>query len=165
MQSISKGFLKAITVQFQLQINSIHGLSHWKNVEAIGNYLSARTKADKAVVSHFAYLHDATRKNEDYDPNHGLRGKLLGLELARDGIIQLSQKQLDQLFTACEIHSNSQAKVKDITIATCLDADRIDLLRLGIMPEEELLYTPVGKELAVNPEMESLYKELTSSAS
>jgi len=161
---INKGLLEAITAQFQLPNSSIHGLTHWKNVAVIGRYLSARTMADEVVVSHFAYLHDSKRKTEDYEPDHGLKARLLGLELAKGGLIQLSQKQLHQLFTACEIHSDSQAKVDDVTIATCLDADRIDLLRLGIMPEEELLYTPAGKELVASGELENLYKELTSSA-
>jgi len=137
-----------IQSQFKLPINSIHGISHWKQVEAIGHRLSASTKADKVVVSYFAYLHDSKRQNEDEDLGHGETASIYCEQLYKQGILKITENQLSQLLYACKFHSDSKAKTDDMTIATCWDADRLDLNRIGITPDSDFLYTNKGKSTA-----------------
>lgn len=144
---ISRHLLKVIQSQFRLPATSLHGPIHWKRVEAIGTLLATRTRADVKVVSNFAYLHDAKRFTEDFDPDHGQRAMQFCIDLSIQGLIQLSPKQLKQLFRACEKHSDHRFETKDRTVATCLDADRLDVERLGIVPYREWLLTQEARGL------------------
>lgn len=138
-----------IIAQYALNLGSIHGVNHWRRVEALGLYLAKHTNADTSVISHFAYIHDAKRLNELYDPDHGKRAALFCDDLSKIGLLSLSLKHLNQLEKACEIHSYHPPRPKDITIATCLDADKLDLIRLGVTPIIEFLFTKEAKRIAV----------------
>ena len=138
--------LNLIISQFKLDIKSEHGISHWGRVEKIGTYLAKHTKADLGIVSLFAYFHDSKRKNESHDPEHCLMASLFIKELQSKGILSLSEKQLNQLIFACEHHTNSEIKSNDITIQTCWDADRLDLWRVGAMPDPYFLNTAIAKQ-------------------
>lgn len=142
---MEKALLDRIKSQYQLDLNYLHGISHWERVNKIGLYLSKETKADTTVLSLFAYLHDSKRIDEESDSEHGERSALFAQQLYEEGLLDITADQLDSLVTACEIHSNSRAKVNDATVATCLDADRLDLWRLGITPEPELLFSDAAK--------------------
>jgi len=131
---------------FKLDINSDHGEKHWNNVEKIGEYLFKKTRADIKVIKLFARLHDIKRENEDYDIEHGLRASKFIEDLYNKKLLNVTERQLNQLMFACEHHSNSDIKSDDITIQVCWDADRLDLWRLGIMPDKELLNTGIAKE-------------------
>ncbi len=139
-------FLNLIIGQFKLDIKSEHGINHWERVEKIGTYLAEYTKADMEVVSLFAYFHDSKRENENYDPEHGLRSSFFIKELQSKGALNLSEKQLNQLTFACEYHNNSKIKSSNIAIQTCWDADRLDLWRVGVMPDPSLLNTVIAKQ-------------------
>jgi uncharacterized protein len=54
---------------------------------------------------------------------------------------------LDLLVTACNIH-NGAGPQSDPTLSVCLDADRLDLGRVGITPDSRLLSTPTAKSIA-----------------
>jgi len=142
--------ISTITDQFKLPINSTHGLPHWKRVEALGIYLSMHTGADKVVVQHFAYLHDSQRINEDEDPQHGLLAGRFAHDLFSQGLLNITKEQEHLLETTCEVHSATYTMPADPTIATCLDADRLDLWRLGIQPSPMLLFTDIGKEISTD---------------
>ena len=120
---------------------------HWKHVEAIGAILAVRTRADMEVVSHFAYLHDAKRLTEDFDPAHGQRAMRFCIDLSMQGLIHLSAKQFNQLCVACEKHTDHRFQMKDPTIATCLDADRLDVERLGEVPFTGWLLTQEARDV------------------
>ena len=140
---------KKIISGFQLPLDSIHGLSHWKHVEKIGKQLAIETKADFHVITYFAYLHDSKRLNENEDPLHGERAASFVKEIMDKGLLRLNNNQQMQLIEACRIHSYRRAKTKDITVATCLDADRLDLIRLGITPDPQFLLTEAGKHYRI----------------
>ena len=142
---ISIDILTIINKQLALPINSLHGISHWKQVEMNGRRLSPSTRADTTVVSYFAYLHDSQRQNEDEDLGHGERAAVYCEELYKQGFLKITVHQLSQLMYACKFHSDSKVKTDDITIATCWDADRLDLVRLGITPDPCFLLTEAGK--------------------
>lgn len=145
---IADELLRSILFHSSLPSNSIHGITHWKRVETIGIRLAASTGADVAVVSHFAYLHDTCRVNEDFDPEHGLRARDYVFKLATERRLDLSHKQIAQLARACEIHTDHRIKTDDITIATCTDADRLDIARLNVQPYGQFLLTQAAKKIA-----------------
>lgn len=145
---LRKELLDLITIQFKLDIGSDHGLSHWERVEEIGRYLVKHTKADPEVVYLFSYLHDSKRENEGHDPEHGQRASLFIKELYNKNVspLAISLEQLNQLAFACEHHGDSEAKSDDITIQTCWDADRLDLWRIGAIPDPFFLNTVIAKK-------------------
>lgn len=131
--------------QFKLDLNSDHGTKHWKRVQTISNYLAEQTKADIEVINLFAYLHDIKRENETDDPEHGERASIFVKELYDEKQIKISEKQLNQLVFACRYHSDPKSKSDDTTIQTCWDSDRLDLWRVGIIPDSEHLSLEVSK--------------------
>lgn len=143
---MKKALLQRIKDQYQLNLNSDHGISHWKRVDKIGLYLSKETGADTTVVSLFAYLHDSKRTNEDYDPEHGELAAIFAGELYEEKLLDVTVSQLNNLVTACKFHSQSEIKPANITVATCWDADRLDLWRLGATPDSEYLFSNAAKK-------------------
>ena len=143
---MDKVLLQRIKDQYQLNVNSDHGISHWQRVNDIGLFLSKETGADPTVVSLFAYLHDSKRINEDYDPRHGERAALFASALYEEKLFDIAVSQLNDLVTACKLHSQSEIKPANITIATCWDADRLDLWRLGATPDPEYLFSNAAKK-------------------
>ncbi len=137
---------KKVKEQFKLGLDSIHGLGHWNRVNQIGFYLAKITNADLRVVSLFSILHDSQRENEDYDPDHGTRAATYTAQLFDAGLLPLNQKQLNQLIHACNYHSNPKAQSDDLTVKTCWDADRLDLCRVGEVPNPKFLYTQPAKQ-------------------
>ncbi|MBW2266448.1 MAG: hypothetical protein JRF28_09890 [Deltaproteobacteria bacterium] len=124
----------------------LHGIDHWKRVEKNGLNLSQFTNADTDIVTCFAYLHDCMRMNENRDLEHGKRGAEYARKLRSD-IIDLTDDQFEILFFACEWHTKGK-HTDNITIATCWDADRLDLGRVGIIPSEKYLLTNEAKRIA-----------------
>ena len=143
---MNKELMRRIKGQYKLDLNSDHGISHWQRVDKIGLYLSKETGADTTVVSLFAYIHDSKRINEDYDPQHGARAALFTSELYKEKLLDITASQLNNLITACKFHSQSEIKPDNITIATCWDADRLDLWRLGATPDPEFLFSDYAKK-------------------
>lgn len=137
---------RIVANQFQLPIDSDHGPGHWKRVEQNGLLLAPSSGADLAVVRLFAIFHDSKRENEFSDPDHGKRGAAYAREL-QGTYFQITDEQFDLLEFACTwhtetIHSNSS------TIGTCWDADRLDLGRVGIVPDAKYMNTDLGRQLA-----------------
>ena len=141
--------INLITSQFKLNLNGDHGIRHWNRVAEIGVYLAKQTGANIQVVDLFAYLHDAKREDELFDPEHGQRAAGYAKELYDSGVIGITPDQMDQLAIACRDHNNSSATSQDITIQTCWDADRLDLWRVGIIPDPTHLFTDFAKQSAV----------------
>lgn len=133
--------------QFRLNKLSYHGIWHWEKVEANALALARKTKGcDETVARAFALIHDSQRENEVEDNEHGKRAALYAEELHKKGELPLSAEQLKVLMEACEFHEDG--KVSDNpTIGVCWDADRLDLTRVGIIPDKNLLSTPAGKKL------------------
>ncbi len=143
-----------IAAQFGLNINGIHGLSHWKRVRDLGFHLvnfswispPEGRSWNQEFVGYFAFLHDSKRENDGRDPDHGLRAAKYARELAKKGLLPLWDDQLEQLCYACEHHSNPEAKSDNILVKICWDADRLDLGRIGITLDEKYLHTDAAKE-------------------
>jgi len=125
--------------------SSIHGVKHWQTVERNAHYLASFNNADTEVLSYFAYFHDCMRENELIDIGHGPRGASFAKK-HRDEI-PLDDIQFKQLTDACKGHTYGE-RPECITISTCWDADRLDLVRVGISPKEEYLYNEEAKRIA-----------------
>ena len=136
-----------IVNQFKLDLDSAHGISHWRRVREIGDYLAKQTGADIEVLTLFAYLHDSKRENENDEPYHGLRAMVFMDDLYKKGLLgNLSTGQWMHLMTACTFHCLPNEKSGDITVQTCWDADRLDLWRVGIEPQKQFLNTDFAKQ-------------------
>jgi len=130
-----------------------HGLDHWKRVERNALYLAQFNNADKKVLSYFAYLHDIMRENDGRDLGHGPRAAAFIMKY-RDSF-PLSDNQFKQLKDACKGHTVGQ-RPNCITINTCWDADRLDIGRVGIVPNSEYLYNHEAKRIADENDYQAL---------
>jgi uncharacterized protein len=127
---------------------SVHGPDHWRRVERNGCMLAARTGAVVTVVRLFALFHDSRRENDGHDPCHGLRGAGLATRL-RGSRFHLSDEHFELLRYACEWHTEGHHH-DDPTIGTCWDADRLDLGRVGMIPDPSYMSTEFGAEIATH---------------
>lgn len=134
-----------VSSQFKLNLHGDHGITHWKHVQKIGEYLAKGENVDIKVVRLFAVIHDSQRIDEFIDPDHGLRAAEFAQSLFKDKVLNITSKQLEQLVYACKYHSDKHAKSNDLTIQICWDSDRLDLWRLGIYPDSMYLYTRMAK--------------------
>jgi len=126
---------------------SVHGPWHWEKVEKNALAIAKRTKsADPLVAQVFSLIHDTKRENEDDDPEHGHRSAAYAERLHKEGRLEITKDQLGLLTEACKFHNDGQIS-DNPTIGTCWDADRLDLTRVGIIPDPALLSTQAGKEL------------------
>ena len=132
---------------YRLDPWGIHGLRHWARVLENGLRLAAATGADLEVVTLFALFHDSCRWNDGSDREHGHRGA----DLARSWLghhLHLAPAQFELLYAACRDHTGGRATPEvDITIRTCWDADRLDLLRVGNAPRTDWLGTDAARAL------------------
>lgn len=141
---IGKELIHAIQDQFALQWDGIHGAPHWARVRENGLRLAELTGANADVIELFAFLHDARRLNNGYDPGHGQRAALFAQGLA--GVaFDLAPQALEHLLVACRGHSKGWT-AGDITVLTCWDADRLDLGRVGIKPHPDRLCTEAARD-------------------
>jgi uncharacterized protein len=125
---------------------SVHGPDHWRRVERNGCVLTSRTGANVKVVRLFSLFHDSQRENEGWDPDHGKRGAEFARSL-RGSAFDLTDEEFDLLHDACVWHTESHHH-DDPTIGTCWDADRLDLGRVGMIPDPAFMSTAFGAEIA-----------------
>lgn len=114
--------------------HGIHGIDHW--VRVFRNCLTIDPKPSFEHIDfyyRFAALHDCCRINDEQDGYHGYRAAtFFGLR--------------GKLEEAVSMHNSAQISL-DPLIGTCWDADRLDLWRVGIIPEVQFLSTDGGREL------------------
>ena len=67
----------------------------------------------------------------------------------------VTEDEISLLKEACKLHGRTH-KTGNITLDICLDADRLDLPRMGIIPTPEQMATEKGAELVVN--MKNYYR-------
>ncbi len=137
--------LKAILDGYTLNVRGIHGVFHWARVLENGLEIAKVTGADAEVTALFAMFHDSRRLNESRDHKHGLRGGDFARSL-RDNLVHLDDDRFELLYEACQKHTDGQTSGNP-TVLACWDADRLDLGRVGIMPEPHRLCTDAGRNL------------------
>jgi uncharacterized protein len=133
------GLIAHLRSQFLLSWHGHHGIGHWVRVRANGLMLAKETGANLHVVELFAFIHDARRKSEGEDHSHGSRAGALAVEL-RGQYFDATDDEMDLLVHACRRHSDGLLD-DDMTVMTCWDSDRLDLGRVGIVPDPVYLCT------------------------
>lgn len=142
---LSIDVISEIRRQFRLDEAGHHGFPHWARVYRHGLYVGRAVGADLRVIELFAFLHDSQRRNENKDPDHGLRAAEYAQWLHRQGRFELEKSALELLVTACEGHSNGYLQA-DPTVMACWDADRLDLGRVGTYPDPRRLCTEAARD-------------------
>lgn len=142
MNIINIEILKEIKNHYQLDWYGTHGVIHWSRVYDNGMRLAEQDGVNRKVVQLFSIFHDSQRRNENTDENHGGRGAQLALKL-RD-MCAVTDDEFKLLVTACSLHT-AAASHDDITVQVCFDADRLDLGRVGKIPNPSYLCTPLAK--------------------
>lgn len=138
--------LDASVARFELDLHGDHGPRHWRRVLHNATLLAAAENVDARVPGCFAFLHDACRENDFHDPGHGARAARFALELREAGTLPaLREAELELLLYACRHHSGTLLEAPRV-VQVCWDADRLDLLRVGIQPDPQRLSTPSARE-------------------
>ena len=119
-------------------------MGHWARVLENGERLAALTGARLDVVRLFAVFHDACRINEGFDRGHGQRGAALARSM-RGRDFHIDPAGMAQLDRACGLHTRRPTD-SDITVATCFDADRLDLPRVNITVDPDRLATDQARD-------------------
>lgn len=135
--AITQRLISFARKEFQLDWDGIHGAPHWSRVRHNGLLLAEYTGANMRVVEYFAFIHDLGRRNDGYDPEHGIRAAAIAENIAGD-LIRVEGDELELLTEACRGHSDGHT-MADVTVMTCWDADRLDLGRVGKRPHPDRL--------------------------
>lgn len=128
------------------QLGPVHGIEHWRRVERNG-LLLATDDVNIKVVRLFAYLHDYKRIDDGWDLDHGQRAAE-NLDNIRDTLLaELTDEEFSMLRRACVEHSVTP-RTGIPTIDACFDADRLDLPRVGYMPDPMRMASSLGAAFA-----------------
>ena len=74
---ITPALIDLLRAEYRLDWNGVHGVAHWARVRVNGLRLALHNGADTRIVEYFAFLHDACRRGEGRDPDHGPRPSAL----------------------------------------------------------------------------------------
>lgn len=120
--------------------SSLHGERHWRAVADAGLEL-ARLRADinPRFVLLFAIFHDSCRENDDHDPEHGARASE-AVRISRPLNRLLEPDRRIDLSIACRDHEKGGTS-QNASIGACWDADRLNLVRVGITPDMRFMST------------------------
>ena len=141
-------------VHAQWTLGAVHGIRHWDRVYENDQKLLT-PDVNPLVVELFAYLHDSCRVDDGEDSYHGQRAAEW-IEILRPTFLKdVPDDDIRLLQEACRLHT-TVAKTGNPTIDTCFDADRLDLWRVGIVPDPEKMATEKGKEIARHTDYDSL---------
>ena len=124
----------------------VYGLDHFERVAQNGEKLYI-PGANPYVIHAFAYLHDLERNDNVKDPGHGERTAKLIDRIRGKYLTDFSDVEIQLLKDACRLHETT-TQTGNRTIDICLDADRLDLPRLGIYPDPDTMATGKGALLA-----------------
>lgn len=139
-----KKLLEKVCFTSNSQLSEVHGENHWMSVACIGHELIKYVGgADPTVVLLFSLLHDCVRSHDGSDPLHGQRASELAKSLNGD-LFLLTNTQSELLESAIFAHSDGYIS-RDPTIGVCWDSDRLDLWRVDMEPDPNLLSTNVAK--------------------
>ena len=141
-------------VHSQWTLGTLHGISHWDRVYENGQRLLT-LGVNPLVVGLFAYLHDSCRMDDGMDLYHGERAAVWIDTLRNTYLKDVSGEEIELLKEACRLHT-TELKMGNPTIDACFDSDRLDLCRVGIIPDPARLATEKGREIARNTDYKAL---------
>ena len=141
-------------VHAEWTLGALHGIRHWDRVYENGQKLLT-PDTNPLVIGLFAYLHDSCRIDDGEDLYHGKRAADWIETLRGTYLKDVSNEEIELLQEACRLHT-TKLKTGNPTIDACFDSDRLDLWRVGIIPDPTRLATEKGKEIARNTDYKSL---------
>lgn len=117
----------------------LHGDVHWRSVAATFLYIQKiKVDIDPSVGLAFAIFHDSQRQDEMGDPWHGEAAA--EFVASSDALLHLlGPVRRDHVFTACALHNEGHVERSNPSIGACLDADRLNLVRIGIQPKMDYM--------------------------
>lgn len=146
-----KTLFKRIRDNFALNPKGDHGQGHWLRVYRNALKIASYCDIQSSVFEYFALLHDSMRLDEFEDHGHGQRALMYGRYLINEGLIRLDAEDQNRLLYACANHTkpdSSDRLYNDIVVQICWDADRLDIGRVGIIPDPKYFFTQYGQQLA-----------------
>jgi uncharacterized protein len=153
--------------QLAWHVSDLHGVAHWARVSRFGAGLSAGlhlSPAYRECVEIFAWTHDLARIDDGGGNDHARDGARYFDTYTAKVFPHLTHVQQDFIRTAIYHHADGisaeegwhqgwfthlEGEKADIlnVMGCCWDADRLDLLRLGIEPEPHRMSTPFWDSL------------------
>ena len=127
--------------------NGDHGIEHWNRVHLNALELADYYNISSSVFELFALFHDSKRENDYYDKGHGQRGGEFALSLDLS-TFEIDKEDLQRLCFACANHTKpdlSDPLADDLIVQICWDSDRLDIGRVGIVPNKRYLSTGYAK--------------------
>src|SRR5947209_3914139 len=125
-----------------------HGPHHWKCVALTGLEIALlEPSIDLHVLHVFAQLHDSQRLNEYTDPEHGPRAAEIAAKAIDGGGVAgfaSGDERTDKLIEAIRDHTTARYS-DDVTVGACWDADRLNLWRVGTVPDVAFTSTPAAR--------------------
>jgi uncharacterized protein len=132
------------TPRYQAERSFLHGDAHWRAVALAGLWIADRTPgADRAFIVTFAKLHDAQRQSDGRDPDHGARAAQRFQEAPADGYKPRTRRTREMVHALA--NHTAGVRANTLNVGICWDADRLNLWRVGIVPDRSLLTTPVAR--------------------
>lgn len=93
--------------------------------------------------------------SDGFDRDHGPRAAKYAKKLRAH--IPLNDDQFNDLCMACKSHTFGHGRALNKTIATCWDADRLDIGRVGVLPHSDYLINQEAKRIADDRDMKVLH--------
>ena len=139
-----------IEKDFKIDFYGIHGIGHWKRVFKNTLILSDYYNVKSDVFELFALLHDSKREDDLIDIEHGYRASIFVQKLLNEQIITLNDEDAQKLIYACKNHTKTDTTdplYSDIVVKICFDSDRLDIGRVGVVPNPSYMATDYAKSL------------------
>ena len=146
----NKTLFELVKNNFKLDLYGVHGIYHWQRVYKNTQILSTYYKINSPVFELFALFHDSKRENEYSDIHHGVRASEFVEKLIKEKKIILDENDKNRLLYAISNHTitdEENSLFNDLIVKICFDADRLDLGRVGVEPEEKYMMTDFAKKL------------------
>lgn len=135
----------------QLALSShVHGQSHWDRVKSMSLAICRQQLIDPTIACLFSHIHDSHRSHDGFDLEHGANAARFVLSCRQDLLHFLTDSEVAKLAHACEQHSEGLTS-QDEHVASCWDADRLDLARPDVETEPSAAY--MSTEFARRPEV------------
>ena len=148
--------------------STIHGPAHWARVVQFGTRLARiipLSREETFCVQLFGWTHDLARLDDGMDPQHGPAGARYLAEVIETTGLEVPEGGAEVVARAIRHHSDGvtageaarlgwleglpwERERALLTIGACWDADRLDLLRLGMEPLAHKMSTPGWAEVA-----------------
>ena len=148
--------------------SSLHGIAHWTRVHRYGLLLAdslGLSEAEKLAIALFGWTHDLARTDDGGGNQHSLDGAKYVHVVTKTLFNDFPEDILNIISCAIRYHSdgmNAEEALHELPIANhsnwshesvlnviscCWDADRLDLLRLGIVPDESKMSTIYWRDI------------------